>query len=300
MRLKSDAQRIGLGADHALRSVWTGQRRSRLRGRGLDFDEIRHYRPGDDIRHMDWRVTRRTGQPHVRGYNEERDRPVLLIVDQRLPMFFGSRLLMKSVAAAEAATLLAWSSLTRGDRVGWVFMGRQGLAHGRPSRRTEALLAQLTTLADMNTALQEHSAATKNKRDDCAPTLAAALEASARTLSHDGLVIIASDFADWDTRCFDHLRHLRRHNQALCLRISDPLERALAGTERMVVGDGEWQLALNQPDSDTRQHYSAAWDKQATALSASLGRIGIPLIDIDCANPTAAQLQRHLSRQLAS
>ena len=91
---------------------------SRVRGRGLAFEELRAISAGDDIRTIDWRVTARTGKPFVRVYDEEKDRPALILVDQRINMFFGSRLAMKSVAAAEVAALCAWRILTVGDRVG--------------------------------------------------------------------------------------------------------------------------------------------------------------------------------------
>ena len=117
-RLRYDARGFSYLPGQPVQSLLSGRKRSRLRGRGLDFDELRHYRPGDDIRTMDWRVTNRTGKPHVRVYTEERDRPVMAIVDQRLPMFFGSRVRMKSVAAAEMAALTAWRVLDVGDRIG--------------------------------------------------------------------------------------------------------------------------------------------------------------------------------------
>ena len=86
-----------------VRSLLAGRHASKVRGRGLNFEEIRRYLPGDDIRQIDWKVTARTRQPHTRVYTEERERPVILLVDQRLGMFFGSRRNMKSVTAAEAA-----------------------------------------------------------------------------------------------------------------------------------------------------------------------------------------------------
>ncbi|MEZ5858576.1 MAG: DUF58 domain-containing protein [Geminicoccaceae bacterium] len=95
------------------RSVLNGRHASRLRGRGLNFEELRDYLPGDDVRAIDWKVTARTGRPHVRVMTEERDRPALIVVDQRMSMFFGSRLNMKSVTAAEAAALAAFASSTR-------------------------------------------------------------------------------------------------------------------------------------------------------------------------------------------
>ena len=116
VRLRHSARGFSYLPKQPVGSLLAGRKRSRLRGRGLDFDELRHYRPGDDIRTMDWRVTNRTGKPHVRVYTEERDRPVMLVVDQRLPMFFGSRWKMKSVVAAEVAALTAWRVLDVGDR----------------------------------------------------------------------------------------------------------------------------------------------------------------------------------------
>ena len=90
-----------------MHSILAGRHASRLRGRGLNFEEIRRYLPGDDTRNMDWKVTARMRKPHVRVYTEERDRPCLLVVDQRQSMFFGTRRCMKSVAAAEVAALAA-------------------------------------------------------------------------------------------------------------------------------------------------------------------------------------------------
>jgi uncharacterized protein (DUF58 family) len=95
-----------------------GSRLSRHRGRGVDFAEVRLYQPGDDVRSIDWRVTARKAKPHTKVYREERERPTLIVVDQSRAMFFGSRVRMKSVAAAECAALLAWHSVDAGDRVG--------------------------------------------------------------------------------------------------------------------------------------------------------------------------------------
>lgn len=89
-RLKFRTRGFSFLPRQPVHSILAGRHASRLRGRGLNFEEIRRYLPGDDIRNMDWRVTARTRQPHVRVYTEERDRPVLLVVDQRQSMFFGS------------------------------------------------------------------------------------------------------------------------------------------------------------------------------------------------------------------
>ena len=136
-----------------VRSVLAGRKRSRLRGRGLDFDELRHYRPGDDIRTMDWRVTRRMGSPFVRVYTEEKDRPVWVVVDQRLSMFFGSQRQMKSVAAADAAALTAWRVIGVGDRVGALLFNDTQQRYVRPSRSPDSLMGWLEQLVVMNEGL---------------------------------------------------------------------------------------------------------------------------------------------------
>jgi hypothetical protein len=122
VRLKFRTRGFSFLPRQPVQSILAGRHASRLRGRGLNFEEIRRYLPGDDIRNMDWRVTARMRTPHVRVYTEERDRPVLLVVDQRQSRFFGSRRAMKSVVAAEATALAAWRVLQAGDRVsGLVF-----------------------------------------------------------------------------------------------------------------------------------------------------------------------------------
>jgi len=108
--------------------IIAGRHASRLRGRRMNFEEIRLYLPGDDIRNMDWHVTARTRKPHVRVYTEQRNRPVLLVVDQRQSVFFGSRRAMKSVVPAEAAALAAWRVLQAGDRVGACVFDDQDIA----------------------------------------------------------------------------------------------------------------------------------------------------------------------------
>src|SRR5215813_1795413 len=91
---------------------------SRFRGRGVDYVESRGYQPGDDIRQMDWRVTARTGRPHTKVFQEEREQSILLVVSHNASMRFGTRVRFKSVQAARAAALVAWAAALGGDRIG--------------------------------------------------------------------------------------------------------------------------------------------------------------------------------------
>src|SRR6201991_3426304 len=134
-------------------SLLSGRFASRMRGRGLNFEEIRDYRSGDDVRQIDWKVTARLQKPHVRVFNEERDRETLLVVDQRLSMFFGSRLSMKSVTAAQAAAIGAWRVLGVGDRVGAIVFNDSDLIEIKARRSRATVLQILATIVAQNQAL---------------------------------------------------------------------------------------------------------------------------------------------------
>jgi len=270
-------------------SVLAGRKRSRLRGRGLDFDELRHYRPGDDIRTMDWRVTRRMGSPFVRVYTEEKDRPVWLAVDQRVSMFFGSRRQMKSVAAAEAAALTAWRVIAAGDRVGALLFNDSQQTYARPSRAANSMMRWLDQMASMNQALGARLASTTT-----ASGLEEALSTLQRHISHDGLVIIISDFEGWDERCLTRLKDIRQRNDVIAAVVTDPLEHSVESADKLIVSDGYYQLAVAKESGETQRRYSEAFQQRLTDLTDNFKRHAIPLIPITTANDVATQLQRTL------
>ena len=115
---------------HQAKANQNGTRLSKLRGRGVDFTEVRSYQPGDDIRTIDWRVTARKNAPHTKVFREEKERPTLVIIDQTHTMFFGSQVRLKSVAAAQAGAIAAWNALAQNDRVGGFVMNlERGVLH---------------------------------------------------------------------------------------------------------------------------------------------------------------------------
>lgn len=193
VRLRFAAHGFSYLPKQPVRSLLSGRKRSRLRGRGLDFDELRHYRPGDDIRNMDWRVTNRTGKPHVRVYTEERDRPVMVVVDQRLPMFFGSQQKMKSVVAAEVAAITAWRVLSVGDHAGAILFNDSRTVETRPTRNERRVTSWLGDLRAMNNELSVLAPQGSNPK-----ALSQALLMLERNVGHDYLVILISDFYGWN------------------------------------------------------------------------------------------------------
>ncbi|WP_240732782.1 DUF58 domain-containing protein [Halioglobus maricola] len=292
VRLRYTAGGFSYLPKQPVRSLLAGRKRSKLRGRGLDFDELRHYRPGDDIRTMDWRVTNRTGKPHVRVYTEERDRPVIVVVDQRLPMFFGSELKMKSVVAAEVAAMTAWRVLGVGDRIGAILFNDERILDVRPSRSEKKVMAWLGDLETMNRQLSVNSGTIARPE-----ALAEALDATQRMISHDYLVILVSDFFGWDERSLQGIRRIGEHNDIICTMVYDPLERDISSADQLVVSDGRYQLEIDPVREDLGQRFEASVESSYANVQAELLRHQIPVIPVHTSDSTAAQLRKQLGGQ---
>jgi uncharacterized protein (DUF58 family) len=275
-----------------VRSLLAGRKRSKLRGRGLDFDELRHYRPGDDIRTMDWRVTNRTGKPHVRVYTEERDRPVIVVADQRLPMFFGSTRKMKSVIAAEVAAITAWRVLGVGDRIGAILFNDQRIAEARPSRSEKKVMGWLGDLADMNNELSVNSG-TESRPE----ALEDALRATQRMVSHDYLVILVSDFYGWSEKSLQSIRRIAQHNDVISCMVFDPLERNISQADKLVVSDGFYQLEIDPAHQDLGERFEDSFKSSVAHVRDELLRHDIPVVPVHTAAPAEQQLREQLGGQ---
>lgn len=290
-RLRHDAHGFSFLPRQPLSSPLSGRRRSRLRGRGLDFEELRNYRPGDDIRTMDWRVTNRTGRPHVRVFNEERDRPVMLVVDQRLGMFFGSRRKMKSVVAAELAAVSAWRVLDQGDRVGSILFNDFRLEQFRPARSPRMLMHSLSRLSAMNGELRADQA-----QPSAPERLGEALAVAERMVGHDYLLCILSDFAGWDEACLASVKRMARHNDLIAGVVYDPLEQDISRASSLVVSDGHYQLQLDPQHRELGRRFEASFHSSLSGLSRELRKHGMPVLPINTVEPVFRQLRQQLGR----
>lgn len=292
VRLEAAANGLTLLPRQARRSILAGAHASRLRGRGLDFDEIRAYLPGDDIRNIDWKASLRVGKPQVRAYTEERDRPAIFVVDQRMSMFFGSKRAMKSVAAAELAALGAWMALRAGDRVGAVVFDDDRVERIRPHRSRARVHAILGAIAAMNGALAADRVVPSDRT-----RLDQAIEHVLRLASHDHLICIVSDFAGAGARTQQLLRQLAAHNDVIAALVFDPLAQApMPQRGRMVVSGGELQVELDFGKGSVREPLAAAFAGRLHEVAALLQRSGVPLMAVDTAGETVDQLRRLLGR----
>ena len=295
VRLRFTAQGFSYLPQQSVRSVLTGRKRSRLRGRGLDFDELRQYRPGDDIRNMDWRVSNRTGKPHVRVYTEERDRPVIVVVDQRLPMFFGSKRKMKSVVAAEVAAITAWRVLAVGDRIGAIVFNDSKVIEAKPTRNEQRVIGWLGQLAEMNNALNVSIGPDSNP-----DALARALAVLERHVGHDYLVVLISDFYGWNDATCKTISRISQHNDVFCALVYDPLERDISSADKLVVSDGRFQLEIDPVRHSLGEKFEASFTSSVAQVQEALQRHGIPVLPVDTVVPVSDQLREKLGGERVS
>ncbi|WP_343502492.1 DUF58 domain-containing protein [Alloyangia pacifica] len=269
-------------------SVLNGRHASRLRGRGLNFEELRDYLPGDDIRAIDWKVTARTGKPHVRVMTEERDRPALIVVDQRMSMFFGTRRAMKSVTAAEAAAMTAFRILDQGDRVGGIVFGDEIIAEIRPQRSRAALNRFLTALAEANTLLHAEA-------PNVAPIgLTQVLRAVARIVSRNHLIIVLSDFDGIDAETDRIVSGLARHNDLILVPVTDPSAGEIPAGLKLIVTDGALQAEIDTAAPGTRKGLiEMSKGRLADALDWQR-RFGVAILPLSAGEETLPQMRRLL------
>ncbi len=268
-------------------SVLNGRHASRLRGRGLNFEELRGYLPGDDPRTIDWKVTARTGEPHIRVYSEERDRPALLVVDQRMSMFFGTRHAMKSVTAAEAAALAAFRILDQGDRVGGIIFGDDYAAEIKPKAGRTARDRLLTALVRANRSLSAGAPAS-----DAPMALNVPLSKVARIARRDHLVLVLSDFDGIDDTTETLVGSIARHNDVVLCPVTDPMSREIPENMKLVVSDGDLQVELDTSSGETRQRLADFTSGRLSEVLSWQRRYGLPVLPLSSGEETVPQLRR--------
>lgn len=289
IRLQFQAQGFSFLPKQPINSLLSGRHASRLRGRGLNFEEIRRYLPGDDIRNMDWKVTARTQKAHTRVFTEERDRPVLILIDQRLSMFFGSQVAMKSVTAAEAAALGAWRVLDAGDRVGALVFDDNGITEIKPHRSRKRVMQILQVVIEKNQRLGIDAGITPSPG-----MLNQVLKKTAYLAKHDYLVTIISDLNGADSESERWVSRIARHNDLIVCLIFDHLETQLPQGGKLVMSDGEFQMEVDTTSGKVQKEFAEIFDHKLLNTKEWLSKRGIPILPLNTSEGVAAQVRRIL------
>ncbi|MBF0157737.1 MAG: DUF58 domain-containing protein [Magnetococcales bacterium] len=269
------------GGRRSPRSPLSGVTLSPFRGRGMEFEEVRPYQPGDDIRHMDWRVTARTGHPHTKLFREERESPLIILVDLNPSMAFGTRVAFKSVVAARVAALLAWNGARHGDRIGSLLLaaGREWMT--RPAGGKRGVLPLLAHL------------------DRCMPVpspgaavvpMAPALDHLEHLLHPGSRLFLVSDCLGLDGGGWSRLGALSRHQEVALVHIFDPLEAALPAEGELTFTDGDSRLSAAMHRSPWCRRFSDLFQERRRQLLGLCRRYRVSYTGIATDQPLVAAL----------
>lgn len=290
VQLRHAARDLAFFPRRIARSQLAGGQRALFRGRGMDFEEVRHYHPGDDVRAIDWRVTARTRTPHTKVFREERERPVFVVTDLRRTMLFGARNLKVATACRVSATL-AWAGINANDRVGALLFAPGEQRDIRPRRSHHTVLQMIHALHDLCAELP------KAQSDQF--SLARVIEET-RRIAHPGAsVFLVSDFHDLDHRCREHLHELARHCDITLCQVYDRLERELppAGHYPVIAG-GERQL-LDTHNPTLQQRCTELFDARAKQLQRLSGELGLGWLRFSTDEPITTVLNNCYGKRKA-
>jgi uncharacterized protein (DUF58 family) len=267
-------------------SVLAGKHASKLRGRGLDFEEVRKYVAGDDIRNIDWRVTARTRQTYTKVFTEEKEKPTLAVVDMSPGMFFGSRVYTKSFVASQLAAIAGFRVLKNGDRFGGLIFNESDCQVIAPQRSRKAVLQYLKQLVIAAESLAQDP---RDMRDKSV-ILEKALRRTLSMATHDYLILIISDFHDMNPAATRHLVQLARHNDVILSRVTDPMEGKLPG-DKLVLSDGELQLLWESSKRSNGRKFEQYREDKLTGFEKEMEKHGIPILSLDTVEPVEKQLK---------
>jgi uncharacterized protein (DUF58 family) len=290
--MQRHAGTVDLTHARSARAKLAGNHLSRFRGRGMDYQESRLYQAGDDVRSMDWRVTARTGSPHVKIYQEERERPVVLFLDLNPGMFFGSRGTLKSVVAARAAALIAWAAAAHGDRVG-ALLSNGGYSDLQPRGGRHGvlrLIRQVVAHTDPRVGINAQA------HVDC---LNAALGRLRHVSRPGSLIILIGDFYGIDDESRKLLLSLRQHSDVAAIQIVDPLEEAPPAPARYGVVAGGAPGILDLRSNAARRAYDEHFRRHHLAVAAVMRAGAISLLRLSTGDELVSTLQRQFAAGVA-
>ncbi len=305
---------IDLSARKNIHGKMSGNYLSRSKGSGMEFDEVRHYQTGDDVRAIDWRVTARTGKTHTKLFREEVERPVLIATDLSESMFFGSLLLFKSVQSAHLASLVAWHAKLRGDRIGGIVFNQNLHMELKPRSRKEGVLHYLHALTNIHDKRNQIKTENSNYfESNCArirklakpgslvylitdaqqiglspkPTFSSATSADVSTKKQ-------TDVKTIEENALRHLTQINQHCELVICLIVDPLEQKLPESKsklNVTLTDGTNRQKFTLGDKKTAHNYQ----QQASIINKKrydlLMKTGARVIQFSSGETLEAQLK---------
>ena len=267
------AKTLSLSGRKKASSAISGLHDSRFRGRGMDYQESRVYQAGDDIRNIDWLVTARTGTAHTKLFQEERERPIHIIMDTNQSMSFGTRKEFKSVTAAKAAALLAWAAVKNGDRVGVMSYGKNGIHHEKPVGGKRGMMRLIAHLVQADKHSDTPDKIQKTQLQD-------ALQRMRSIIRPGSLIIIISDFYQLGKDVKRHLIQLKKHNDVMALFITDEFEINTPLPGIYGINNGEQSVVFNSKKNTDVKNMESRQSQHLDNVYDNIQKSGVPVIPI--------------------
>lgn len=269
------SQKIKRRQSKRVRSRSGQSNKARPLGRGLDFSELRPYQAGDELRFIDWKTTARRGQVHSKLFQEERERPVLIVVDQRAALRFGTRVCFKSIQCARLAAAIAWRAVGQGDKVGALVFNDVNHREIPPSSGSRGVARICDAMVKIH--------AEKNQGALGLNDMLAELNRVARS---GGEVWVVSDFHDWDQQAQLALGGICRRAAVHMVQVVDQLEWQLPDQSGCAVGDGKRWRRLPRATSAAAADYKQRFDDRSAQLVSEFMRAGARMQQVSTQDST--------------
>lgn len=268
--LRHIANQLQISQRKVSNNAQQGNYTSTLRGRGMDFVETRIYQPGDDVRSINWAVTARSGKPHTKIYQQERERPVFLILDFSSSMFFGTKVSFKSVTLSRVASLIGWAALKNGDRIGAILI-KDKIQVLQPKHNKQGLLLLLKSIVDFARPNIHCNADTEN-----------ALKKLRQIIKSGSLIYYLSDFYNLSQAVKNELQYLAKYNEVVNVFIYDPLEKNPPRASRYLFHDPRHQesILLDTRNNELCAKYSEIFQQRLQNLKKICFASGMHLVEL--------------------
>lgn len=289
MELLREVRLIEVQTSRLVDEHLAGSYQSAFKGQGISFSEVRAYEPGDDVRAIDWNVTARTGEPHIKVFTEEREMTVLLLVDMSGSLDLGSRDVDKRHLVARLVATFAFSATRNNDRVGLIGFTDEVEVFVPPRSGRKHVLSVVSRVL-------QHRPRGRRTRP------AVALEAMARLKGH-AVVVLISDFIDGtDEPAFERaLKMVRRRHDVIPVRVEDPLELELPPLGLVAVEDLELLGLGRTTELDLSRRRVKRYNKQVEAerlaFEKLMRKLSLPTLDVRCGEDWRTPLVGYFKRR---
>lgn len=274
-----NVRRVQITARRTVNDLLAGQYRSVFRGQGMEFDEVREYQPGDEIRTIDWNVTARAGTPFIKRYSEERELTVLFVVDVSASGIFGSGSRSRLDVIVELAAVLMFSALRNNDRVGLLTFADDVEAWFAPRKGKSNVLRLLRELLSVTPVKS-------------GTNIDQALKTINTVQKRKAVVFLMSDFLDHISKSTLVATHGRHDLVSVC--VQDPREQLLPESGLLNLQDAETGtvVQVDAGNAKVRQQFAIQASKRQQQLKAQMQQAGVDLLHIDLAESYVTSLQR--------